>query len=84
MVALSAATLAKFWGNDTDANGIRESLQTLQPIGSSDSRSSKRSSRTGILGPSIFPGTYYLEVIEKLYRRKRTRRRKLRRAGAKD
>jgi poly(3-hydroxybutyrate) depolymerase len=27
--------LARFWGNDTtDANGIRESLQTLQPIGS--------------------------------------------------
>src|SRR6202048_4238749 len=29
-------TLAKFWGHDTDANGIRESLQTLQPIGSSE------------------------------------------------
>src|SRR4030081_2021883 len=28
--------LAKFWGNDADANGIRESLQTLQPIGSSE------------------------------------------------
>src|SRR5947208_2723448 len=28
--------LAKFWGNDFDANGIRESLQTLQPIGSSE------------------------------------------------
>src|SRR5712664_3787718 len=27
--------LAKFWKNDNDANGIRESLQTLQPIGSS-------------------------------------------------
>src|SRR5260370_31325600 len=26
--------IAKFWGNDTDANDIRESLQTLQPIGS--------------------------------------------------
>jgi hypothetical protein len=26
--------LAKFWGNDADANGIRESLQTLQLIGS--------------------------------------------------
>src|SRR6202040_3046659 len=26
--------LAKFWGNDTDANNIRESLQALQPIGS--------------------------------------------------
>src|SRR6202140_990844 len=26
--------LAKFWGNDADANGIRESLQTLQSIGS--------------------------------------------------
>ncbi len=25
--------IAKFWGNDSDANGIRESLQTLQPIG---------------------------------------------------
>jgi pimeloyl-ACP methyl ester carboxylesterase len=28
--------LAKFWENDTDANGIRESLQTVQPIGSSE------------------------------------------------
>ena len=28
--------LAKFWGNDTDANAIRVSLQTLQPIGSSE------------------------------------------------
>src|ERR1700730_8744662 len=26
--------IAQFWGNDTDANAIRESLQTLQPIGS--------------------------------------------------
>src|SRR4030088_2652053 len=28
--------LAKFWENCTDANAIRESLQTLQPIGSSE------------------------------------------------
>src|SRR6266568_6512944 len=28
--------VAKFWGNDTGANGIRESLQTLQPVGSSE------------------------------------------------
>src|SRR6478609_6084675 len=28
--------LAKFWGNDADANGIRETLQTLEPIGSSE------------------------------------------------
>src|SRR3984893_238310 len=26
--------MGRFWGNDTDANGIRESLQTVQPIGS--------------------------------------------------
>lgn len=26
--------IANFWGNDADANAIRESLQTLQPIGS--------------------------------------------------
>jgi len=28
--------IEKFWGNDTDTNGIRESLQTLQPIGSTE------------------------------------------------
>src|SRR5258707_1333978 len=28
--------IAKFWGNDTDASAIGESLQTVQPIGSTE------------------------------------------------
>ena len=61
--------LAKFWGNDTDANGIRESLQTLLPIGSSEFTQLEAIFKNWNSWTIDLPGTYYLEVIEKLYRR---------------
>ena len=61
--------LAKFWGNDTDANGIRESLQTVQPIGSSEFTQLEAIFKNWNSWTIDLPGTYYLEVIEKLYRR---------------
>jgi poly(3-hydroxybutyrate) depolymerase len=61
--------LAKFCGNDTDANGIRESLQTLQPIGSSEFTQLEAIFKNWNSWTIDLPGTYYLEVIEKLYRR---------------
>src|ERR1700730_8918434 len=62
--------LAKFWENDTDANGIRESLQTVQPIGSSKFTQLEAIFKNWNSWTIDLPGTYYLEVIEKLYRRK--------------
>jgi poly(3-hydroxybutyrate) depolymerase len=61
--------IEKFWGNDTDANGIRESLQTLQPIGSTEFSQLEAVFQNWNSWTIDLPGTYYLEVIEKLYRR---------------
>jgi poly(3-hydroxyalkanoate) synthetase len=61
--------IEKFWGNDTDANGIRESLQTLQPIGSTEFTQLETVFKNWNSWTIDLPGTYYLEVIEKLYRR---------------
>jgi poly(3-hydroxyalkanoate) synthetase len=61
--------IEKFWGNDTDANGIRESLQTLQPIGSTEFTQLEAVFKNWNSWTIDLPGTYYLEVIEKLYRR---------------
>jgi poly(3-hydroxyalkanoate) synthetase len=61
--------IEKFWGNDTDANGIRESLQTLQPIGSTEFAQLEGVFQNWNSWTIDLPGTYYLEVIEKLYRR---------------
>ena len=61
--------IAKFWGNGTDANGIRESLQTIQPIGSSEFTQLEAIFKNWNSCTIDLPGTYYLEVIEKLYRR---------------
>lgn len=61
--------LAKFWENDTDTNGIRESLQTVQPIGSSEFAQLEAIFKNWNSWTIDLPGTYYLEVIEKLYRR---------------
>src|SRR5258707_11449688 len=61
--------LAKFWGNDADANGIRESLQTLQPIGSAEFERLEAIFRKWNSWTIDIPGTYYLEVVEKLYKR---------------
>src|ERR1700730_10644302 len=61
--------LAKFWGNDADANGIRESLQTLQLIGSAEFTRLKAIFENWNSWTIDIPGKYYLEVVEKLYKR---------------
>src|ERR1700736_1153248 len=61
--------LAKFWGNDADANGIRESLQTLQSIGSPEFTRLEAIFESWNSWTVDIPGTYYLEVVEKLYKR---------------
>jgi len=61
--------LAKFWGNDADANGIRESLQTLQSIGSPEFTRLEAIFENWNSWTVDIPGTYYLEVVEKLYKR---------------
>ena len=66
---LLGRNLAKFWGNDPDANGIRESLQTLQPVGSAEFARLEAIFRNWNSWTIDIPGTYYLEVVEKLYKR---------------
>src|ERR1700688_183361 len=61
--------LAKFWGKDADANGIRESLQTLQSIGSPEFTRLEAIFENWNSWTVDIPGTYYLEVVEKLYKR---------------
>ena len=61
--------IAQFWGNDTDASNIRESLQALQPIGSPEFTRLEAIFKTWNSWTIDVPGTYYLEVIEKLYKR---------------
>src|SRR6266478_2258531 len=61
--------IAKFWENDTDANGIRESLQTVQPVGSTEFKQLEAIFKNWNSWTIDLPGTYYLEVIEKLYGR---------------
>jgi poly(3-hydroxyalkanoate) synthetase len=61
--------IANFWGNDTDAGAIRESLQTLQPIGSPEFTRLEAIFKNWNSWTIDIPGTYYLEVIEKLYKR---------------
>src|SRR6266699_627062 len=61
--------IAKFWGNDTDASDIRESLQTLEPIGSPEFTRLEAIFKNWNSWTIDVPGTYYLEVIEKLYKR---------------
>lgn len=62
--------VATLWGNDTiDADDIRESLQTLQPIGSPEFARLEAIFKKWNSWTIDIPGTYYLEVIEKLYKR---------------
>ena len=62
--------VAKLWGKDTvDANDIRQSLQTLQPAGSPEFTRLEAIYRNWNSWTIDVPGTYYLEVIEKLYKR---------------
>jgi poly(3-hydroxyalkanoate) synthetase len=62
-------SLAKFWGNDTGADAIRESLQTSQPIGSSEFTQLEAIFKHWNSCTMDLPGKYYLEVVEKLYKR---------------
>lgn len=62
--------VATFWGNDSVAEGdIRESLQTLEPIGSPEFARLEAIYKNWNSWTIDIPGTYYLEVIEKLYKR---------------
>jgi poly(3-hydroxybutyrate) depolymerase len=61
--------LVKFWSSDADADEIREALQTLQPTGSPEFTRLGAIYRNWNSWTIDVPGTYYLEVIEKLYRR---------------
>ena len=61
--------LAKFWENCTEENAIRESLQTLQPTGSPEFTRLEAIFKNWNSWTIDLPGTYYLEVIEKLYKR---------------
>ena len=61
--------LAKFWENCTEENAIRESLQTLQLIGSPEFTRLEAIFENWNSWTIDIPGTYYLEVVEKLYKR---------------
>jgi len=61
--------IAKFWGNHTGANDIRETLQTLHPVGSPEFTRLEASFKNWNSWTIDVPGKYYLEVVEKLYRR---------------
>jgi poly(3-hydroxybutyrate) depolymerase len=62
--------VAKFWGNDSiDEDDIRETLQTLQPIGSPEFEQLEAIFKKWNSWTIDIPGTYYLEIIEKLYKR---------------
>jgi poly(3-hydroxybutyrate) depolymerase len=61
--------IAQFWGNDTDANAIRESLQTPHAVGSPEFAQLEAIFKNWNSWTLDVPGKYYLEVIEKLYKR---------------
>jgi poly(3-hydroxyalkanoate) synthetase len=62
-------SIAKFWGNPTDTKHIHEILQTDHPIGSPDFTQLETSFRKWDSWTIDVPGKYYLEVVEKLYKR---------------
>jgi poly(3-hydroxybutyrate) depolymerase len=67
---LIGRNVAKFWGNDTvDANDIRQSLQTLEPTDSSEFATLEAIFRKWNSWTIDVPGTYYLEIVEKIYKR---------------
>ena len=69
MARVLGRNLATFWGNDADANGIRETLQTLKLIGSPEFTRLEAIFKTWNSWTIDIPGKYYLEVVEKLYKR---------------
>jgi len=62
--------LAKLWGSETvDADKIRETLQSSEPSGSPEFTRLEAIFRKWNSWTIDVPGTYYLEVIDKLYKR---------------
>src|SRR5665647_3687402 len=62
--------VAKLWkGDSSDADNIRESLQTPAPPGSAEFTRLEAIFENWNAWTIDVPGTYYLEVIEKLYKR---------------
>lgn len=62
--------IATLWGNDTvDTNDIRESLQILDSTGSRKFMQLEATFNAWNSWTIDIPGTYYLEVVEKLYKR---------------
>jgi poly(3-hydroxybutyrate) depolymerase len=60
----------KFWGSETiDSRTIHQLLQTREPIGSPAFAELEAIFRDWHAWTVDLPGTYYLEVIEKLYKR---------------
>src|SRR5664280_1198571 len=60
----------KFWGSETiDSHAIYQLLQTPEPIGSPAFAALEAIFRDWHAWTVDLPGTYYLEVIEKLYKR---------------
>jgi len=60
----------KFWGAETlQRHEIRDLLQTTEPIGSPAFATLEATFRQWHVATLDLPGTYYLEVIEKLYKR---------------
>lgn len=61
--------VAKFWAHEAaSADHIRETTQSLEPIGSPEFTRLEVSFRRWNAWTINVPGTYYLEVIEKLYK----------------
>jgi poly(3-hydroxyalkanoate) synthetase len=60
--------VVNFWGNATDEGSIRENLQTAQPAGSPEFVRLAMIFNCWNSWTIDIPGTYYLEVIEKLYK----------------
>jgi poly(3-hydroxybutyrate) depolymerase len=62
--------VAELWGTATvDENTIRNTLQTPEPVDSPEFESIEGVFKTWNSWTIDVPGTYYLEVIEKLYKR---------------
>ena len=62
--------IARLWGTDLpDAEDIRRSLQAAEPIGSPAFARLEATFNSWNAWTLDLPGTYYLEVIEKLYKR---------------
>jgi poly(3-hydroxybutyrate) depolymerase len=67
---LIGRNVAKFWENNTvDADNIRRSLQTLEPASSPEFARLEAIFRRWNSWTIDVPGNYYLEIVEKIYKR---------------